>query len=129
MSSGASPTPTAPSLGDIGAIPATFRATPSGLVVPIHVLARATGRKDDTAAVDPDGRRRVVIPGDELKPIRRAIRVLEAHGFAIVLRCNDTRTQQLVGVPTPCGEVLQVEDADTHDLGFGCRCSRIHKGR
>lgn len=98
----------------------------SGLFVPDHLLKDVGGSKDDGAAVDSDGRRRAVMSRDDARKVKRAIDLLKAMGFAIQLRCDDERKMQRIGVPAPCGELLEPEGQGTHDNGFGCRCSRIH---
>lgn len=102
--------------------------TEAGLIVPADAIPAAEPQPaqparptwPDTVPTDPDGRRRIVLTGDDRRTINRAVRVLQAAGLGIIVGCR--------GI---CGGVMTNEgrpkdgEADL-DSGYGCGCSRVH---
>lgn len=87
---------------------------PSGLIVPATAVPATT-----EGARDPDGRRRAVVTDDERRIVKRAIDILGRNGVGVQFRCTSKAADA-------CGDLLGPEAQDTHDKGFGCRCSRLH---
>jgi hypothetical protein len=112
-------------------------ARSSGLIVPSAFKDAAETPISD--AIDGDGRARVVLTKEERKKIQAAVSVLEDHGFALLIRCQDRDVQivrhggktvkTIQARPGSCGQVLGPEGADGPDRGAGCKCKRIHVNR
>lgn len=105
---------------------------PSGIIVPRAL--EAAPEAPISATLDADGRRRVVLTTEERKTVLRAITILEDHGFATLIRCQEKalevkrhgRLRIIRPHVSACGEILRQEGIGSPDAGSGCTCSRIH---
>lgn len=101
--------------------------TPAGLIVPADSIPAAPAPDPapatwpDDVAKDPDGRRRIVLTGEDRKAINRAIQTLHRAGLGLVVGCKG-----LCGQPLTNEIVLDAEGQRELDSGYGCRCSRVH---
>lgn len=92
--------------------------TPSGLIVPADVLDAAVQDGQVAAALNADGRRRIVLTRDDQKALDKAIQLLKSADLGIVVCCRK------------CNEAMLPERNDepgkAADPGYGCSCSRVH---
>lgn len=93
--------------------PATV-ITPAGLEVPAGAADAAVVDGAMAAAMDTDGRRRIVMTRDDQKALDKAITLLKAANLGIVVCCRS------------CNQAMLPEDLGTLDAGYGCGCSRVH---
>lgn len=95
------------------AAPATV-TTPAGLVVPVGAADAAVEDGTIAAAMDGDGRRRIVLTRQDQKHLNTAILMLKAADLGIVVCCRK------------CDQAMVPEAMGTPDAGYGCSCSRVH---
>lgn len=88
--------------------------TPAGLEVPASAADIAVEEGTIAAAMNEDGRRRIVMTRQDQKQLNAAIRLLKAADLGIVVCCRK------------CNQPMVPEDMGTPDAGYGCRCSRVH---
>ena len=93
--------------------PATV-ITPAGLEVPASAADTAVADGAIAAAMDKDGRRRIVLTRADQKALNAAITLLKSAGLGIVVCCRG------------CDQAMVPEDLGTTDAGYGCSCSRVH---
>lgn len=93
--------------------PATV-ITPAGLEVPASAADQAVEEGAIAAALDQDGRRRIVMTRQDQKQLNAAILTLKAADLGIVVCCRR------------CNQAMVPEDMGTPDAGYGCSCSRVH---
>lgn len=119
----------------------------SGLIVPAHLAGApeepvADGQPAAGSAKDSDDRRRLVLTKDTRKRFTRLAADMDRDDLAFVLVCKSFRyvTKRVKDatsgeeipvvlkelIPTACGEIMVREGEETHDPGFGCKCTRIH---
>lgn len=93
--------------------PATV-ITPAGLEVPASAADQAVEDGTIAAAMDGDGRRRVVLTRQDQKAMNAAILMLKAADLGMVVCCRR------------CDQAMVPEAMGTPDAGYGCSCSRVH---
>lgn len=118
----------------------------SGIIVPAHLAGapEEPGVEGERAkgGIDPDGKRRVVIPKQTRKALSRISGDLGRTDLAIVIVCKtfrmvprqveDAVTKEKVTVelrediPGACGKIMVRCGEGTIDPGFECDCTRIH---
>jgi hypothetical protein len=117
----------------------------SGLIVPAHLAGvpeEPDADKRAQGSVDPDGKRRVVIP----RPMRRSLSKLSGDlavtDLAIVIVCKTfrmvtrevrdaasgekVRVELREEIPGACGKIMLRCGEGTIDPGFECDCTRLH---
>lgn len=97
----------------------------SGVIVPDH-LADEPGKTNESMALDPDGRRRVVLTDDERRKLDAVITMLRGRGFGVLVGCVNG---MLANGKPACGGFAIPVDVGTPDAGFACQCTRIHLQR
>lgn len=88
--------------------------TPAGLEVPASALDQAVEDGAIAAAMDKDGRRRIVLTRQDQRQLNAAIAMLKAADLGMVVCCRQ------------CNQPMVPEDMGTPNAGYGCQCSRVH---
>lgn len=101
----------------------------SGIIVPAR-LAMVPDRSSGNGKAhvgppicyDPDGRRRIIIDGDQRRRQDRLLRDMAVTGQAVIMVCREDFKRS--DGTKACGQPMLRETEP--DEGYGCLCTRIH---
>lgn len=98
----------------------------SGIIVPARLATMPDPGsripKGPAVSYDPDGRRRIIIDGDQLRRQDRLLRDMGITGQSVIVVCRED-FRRADGVRC-CGQPMVREMKP--DEGYGCLCTRIH---